>query len=910
MSDEFILGTSHLPEALFPSKDALNGLMDTFPDVGLGTGLVTDDFNFYASSEEADESFAFTGMGDLSDVTSTDFNRKASLVDHSWMEIKEPQFVDMDPGQDIVPELEEMWGRDHKSPPRKKSLFNVDREHAVYTASLAEKPPTPSVDLTTHVRAARRRLSDGAPLRPTLERFARDAGADNPQVRTAAQAIISDAGLIGKVFIRAQDFPDCHRGTHKFASQGANLAPYVIGKKACGGCIHAQNGNCSVFKKKIVASVPWKEALNKFKPRLASAQINVPEVGDPKEILRSVLGSRAPTQKTRLFWDTHTAPSDRIDAQSAMNRLAAVSPPPAVTAMTASAVKNQIGRWVKAGVLPSHQADILIEDMVDPARTLSAAISAVRSVKTEKYSGIMNYGKVGSKVASHEDVLRFLAASEASAIRVGEEIKQAISTREYLKSREYKWVQAVHKKAGEIANSVKNGLRGARLVKTLEMLPKNERSLIAEIIDPVVSQHDALTEASTQGNSYSGIANNSLGRTMSASEAWNRIKSTSPEAQVIRRKFDAGLKRQKVASHLRSWVDYGIIRKDDVDVLLASGASPEDLMRAASQMVRLNKSGAYSGVENTFDLRYSGNEVPYDVAVATLKKASSRRAEIDFSIQKHISDKQVRLKVSKIITAIESGLRGTHLATFINQVIAGHNEQDVMSAVAPILTKTAALDISPQISKVYSGPVYKEAPAYKPSDSHNITKREVVGMLKWVQARMSSGLAGSKLTQSIKAKFVPRLITAGAKYITANRNKHEGLAGFLYVDPLPLASKVGTAGCEDAAKVYQKSTAKHVLAMSRCASCTKKSTLPSGEEKCMVLNRVLASKVPSSDPVAYKRKILASVDRVPEVAAVNEYGGQDFDLTAPGQMVLDSGTEPEMHTEDFMLGGMLGGILL
>jgi hypothetical protein len=87
--------------------------------------------------------------------------------------------------------------------------------------------------------------------------------------RDVIAEVLNERGLLGKLYIKADDFPACDKGSPqaaKFATRYAKDAKFVIAKPQCGECAHAMKGPtgsdlCSVFHKEIQVEVPYSDAL-------------------------------------------------------------------------------------------------------------------------------------------------------------------------------------------------------------------------------------------------------------------------------------------------------------------------------------------------------------------------------------------------------------------------------------------------------------------------------------------------------------------------------------------------------------------------------------------------------------------------------------------------------------------------
>jgi hypothetical protein len=86
--------------------------------------------------------------------------------------------------------------------------------------------------------------------------------------RQALTSLLGERGLLGKLYIAADDFPACTKDAEAvtFVRRYASEARFVIEKTACGACCHRQTtlsgaDRCGIFHKEIVPEVPFTDAL-------------------------------------------------------------------------------------------------------------------------------------------------------------------------------------------------------------------------------------------------------------------------------------------------------------------------------------------------------------------------------------------------------------------------------------------------------------------------------------------------------------------------------------------------------------------------------------------------------------------------------------------------------------------------
>lgn len=693
-----MLGETHLPDDLFTDTDGLNGLLDTYPDLGKGLGVLDHDV-FGESSQPPnlpdgvvvaedddfllqDDQMMWGGLGDLGDVT-----KEASLADLSWLEVSEqdPERLPENPVDKGIEELEQAWGVDRRTD-GVQVLPNVDREASVYEASLQrEGRGAPAQDVASLVRAASRKMVAGASFRVVATEVAQRLGHDAHLAMSAMTRLKDDAGLIGKVFIRASDYPKCASGEWSDpVRKHAAVTTYVVQKKACSDCVQAQDGSCSIFKKRLVASVPWDAALKRYSPALEATGRKVAS-GDPKEVLRRAF-AQTPKGLSQIgdARPHHLVAADQVGVEAAR---AAFAEMPAFSTKTVvvsrEAAIAQVNKWLSTGALSGVDAKRLASSSASGSSILRAATGIISSSTRGAYSGGQNAGKMGY-AADHDTALRELKAAEERADKVAAIIQAEMARREVAASREGKRVLAIERKAASVLREVEKGLQGRALVAhVLRTFEAADRGLAASILDPVFRAKGALEEPKVVVKAYSGLANDTRVAGVSAAQAWSHLKALSPPSAIDIAARQEVVAHQKVLKTLGRWARDGLIPTAVAERLAKSPAKPEDVLRVASALAGRVRVAEYSGSMN--DSRVA--DVSQDAAWEMLKVAEGMAVRAGKAIDVELARRReaaVQEKVQKVITALNRGLRGKSLVDLVRQVVAADDVTEVTSRLSVV----------------------------------------------------------------------------------------------------------------------------------------------------------------------------------------------------------------------------------
>lgn len=305
------------------------------------------------------------GDGGLGDITGVLNNQ--SVSDLRWLDVDPEEYRKFEalPKQnlDIIPELMEFRSTDEDE--RVPSLI-VQRPITVVNSNPLESPETPSrASVTENLKkkvASYVMMNLGSKdieKRLTLE-FSKG------QLRAAAseiRSIIRERGLLGNVYINASHFPKCNMLSvedKKFLSKYASKAKYLLSCDANCGCVCANKGYCSGFKKRVVSAVPYdRTTLASYVPGLKAEKRlhpddfsqGIPSSPDQiKSILqrgfsRSAISNSPELPKTIQYQRPVAKPTisekDIAEYQARHSAVKAELPPPHIVSILASLTKGR-----------------------------------------------------------------------------------------------------------------------------------------------------------------------------------------------------------------------------------------------------------------------------------------------------------------------------------------------------------------------------------------------------------------------------------------------------------------------------------------------------------------------------------------------------------------------------------------
>lgn len=240
-------------------------------------------------------------MGDLTEFFKDGSGSGPANLD--WLNVNEKDYQEVDrlPKQnlDITPDLKALWSHEDKpstgfvpNTGAPRTMGDLSQEHG----PLRKAPE----DLLRTARLAIMQTTD-----PRRIHHALTSRYDSEVIkgaRTALASVLAERGLLGRYYIDAADFPECHTGGKKaaeFVKRFASEARFVKAKDTCTNCIHRQGGgHCGVFHKQIVMDVPYTDELAAQVEGLQQAKgmaVQASEAG-PRDRIRSAFIGQAGRQ--------------------------------------------------------------------------------------------------------------------------------------------------------------------------------------------------------------------------------------------------------------------------------------------------------------------------------------------------------------------------------------------------------------------------------------------------------------------------------------------------------------------------------------------------------------------------------------------------------------------------------------
>lgn len=887
--DRDALGSTMLPDDFDTPTEALNGLMNGFPDLAYGAGVLSQEFLQQPKKETSlPDGFVLSGsLGEFGDPSGgmgslESLLKDASVSNLDWLEVDPEEEVRMPQTPQSIPELENAWGK-----ARTNGVTLVRDPDAVRTEQWLKQTEAPVslAEIQDVANSAYRRVASGESYDKVAQDIAQKMGHKAAHLKAAMQALRTEEGLLGRVYIKAANYPNCHTGRWQVPKSAA----YVVKKKACNDCVLAQNGSCAAFKKQIVASVPWDKAKNHYLPLLKASGRQVDNKIPAKESLR--LAFRQPVKGMVRIGDarpTSLAPAQQITPEKAATEIQNASIP--VSAKVALETPEKRMARIDAKVLSIQKAVLnglrgnrlvtaVQKSFSKEDRGLAAALlhpffmkhKAFEEAKASDYSGVVNDQRQASMSAS-DAWARLRRLEPPSPVDISQRAVVKAQQRKMAQKQAViaaldRWVQE-----GSISLSLRDSMLGVKADPS--MAGTAARTALRCTLDSWVAEgmlsagdRDAVLgsgkSAQNALNDAIALLHGKKSTSISVDAAWELLDQIQPPDPVSLAWREEARQRQRLEHTIQRWMRDQMLSAEAGARLLQAKAPPKAVLRIAAQMIGRAKMGAYTGNPN-HNQRLP--DIPVDTAWRLLAAAESEgdaaKARIKSALEaRHQADLQQR--IASVAATIQRGLRGRSVETLLRRAFRPAEMDAAMAALQPLLS--GAMAEHHKDPNQYSDVLYS---TYVPEKTvAKINPREIKRLLWWLRIQMGKGMQGAQLDRALQQKGSPAMLSQIEGEIKALREKYEGR---LFVDAAIYATPQGIAGCrEGALENKNRPAVKTVLAMPRCGTCTSRSKTLDGKLMCMV----------------YKRKIIQSVAEV-EVSphavrteqSVAEYDASEFGL--------------------------------
>lgn len=799
---------------------------------------------------------------DLGEMTKDASEQLVPLVDHSWLASEpEPDLSGLRSHEDVLQQfaegrfenqqanqikaLQDAWG--DGSTTGLDIIPNENRLHAPYANPYHKhQSKLPGDDYRQKVEQALRKTAYGT--EPLDEILSGIAGTPKKAHAEAAEQIISEYGLNGRVYIKEAHFPGLFNGRwDEVVNRRCASALYIISEKP--DCAYDR-----FLGKKVVASVDeisWSGVASALLPKLKTCGVKVASQGTKKEIVRKAFLDlmsgvmEAPTSGSTWYQMERDLTSG-ISLKKAREVLGSFeAETPYIESQEERALTKTEARLQRiASQLISQsllEADI-VQAVLHSERKASEKIErlyilAAKPAETSSYEGHGKEAKVHTPYKSQLDPnAKVQSTSERDSVRVAKKCQE------------------------KVAKLIQQGLITLDDVERVTKTASTAEGKLASVYEYL--------SRPAQVQKYLGDV-----------EAHYMTKKSSidPNAHVDDREARNLAQRNMVAqTKIAKMVESGLISYDDVAIAIKGKRTPEDKIASVfSFLARPQKTASYNQYDVTEHRMTKNRNKPLDKVPNLEKRASASLW------------KEAHSKVSRLVS---SGL-------------LSQEKYDSLSAISDpndFVRKAFDLASKPRDATEYQG---DETAHILNSKKSSQSSESEVRVATWLRQKMTEGSAGQELDVLLSSRFSQSALTEHQSRIAALRNDHEGLSGHAYVDAGAYMTS-GTEGCDKGALIHRANQLPALLKTSKCDACVFNT-----DGVCQKYNKqIIAS---ATEVVANKNKYqkemirLANGSDADRTASLftpsTEYDPNEFGLSHDGDVDLDS----EVSVQD--LGDVLFG---
>lgn len=499
---EYEHGLKENPPANPVPQPATSG-MAQLPD-GLMVAGDFDDELLEVQHQDDEGAMNLEGLGIVAKFAPDVDRSDVGIIDHTWLSdaYQDPSRLPDKPVDNGIPELQEAWG-DRTDGITRVDLY--DRSSVTYEDAMQHEEdddPLNHDKLASLVRMAMRRSAAGQSMDLIKKELIEVLGPKvAKKIAKPVQAIESEHGLVGNVYVRASAYPRLQYG--KWAKELKRAA------KGCRYLVAAEGEDCqscaTALSLELVAhpnEIPWARELESRGPSLKSSRQAPKKASkqNPREYLRTwYLGA---SQSPRLDIETtkvrHTMPVDLVTAAEAKKALVEFTIPHRVVLdmqerhnkKDAEKAIQRVGMMVRAQLVTPEEAQALLASKAPPKDILKAAAKIALTVKQATYQGAapVVHGETISKEAAWSELRKAEVKWEKSHKAVRDRIAK----------------DQIKQKVRLIEAQINGGLKGKKLAAFIrETLSAQEALVASPFLNPILKKTSALSPKAAETREYS-----------------------------------------------------------------------------------------------------------------------------------------------------------------------------------------------------------------------------------------------------------------------------------------------------------------------------------------------------------------------------------------------------------------------
>lgn len=385
---------------------------------------------------------------------------------------------------------------------------------------------------------------------------------------------------------------------------------------------------------------------------------------------------------------------------------------------------------------------------------------------------------------------------------------------------------------------------------------------------------------------------------------WLDKRAATPRKVVDVSHREGDRTRVAAQKQLDTWRKNELLSKREHRRLSSYPGNPKDAVRVGAKLIAYRKSaGQYEGHgRGAYGAPVSDKAIGKALQKAAAQRekrqakfdAAQRKQAVD-NLKAHVRKGLMTKKTARKI--LEGGYTPEEMAKLAAYVVVREQQAETRKVASQSKAGEyvgAGQGAIPNLDGISTEEACRRV---KMAHTRKASKREVYGLLRYVDLKMNEGSAGHELDQLITTMYSAPLVKAASEKISRLRDKHEGLAGHLYVKASAYASEKGVKGCEEGALRHRGNGIGYVLSMRRCGSCVHRNA----ENFCQKYAKPLTREIPHEDPKGLQLEMIrqanasdaettASMFAPSGASAIAEFGlqdnsaldGFDFYASSPG----------------------------
>lgn len=460
-----------------------NGLLDSYPDMNYGLGVLEKRFMQDGTAEDVagvpdgivrgeDE-----GLGDLGD-----FMKEGNTAELSFIDVEAdpliqnlPEFAT--PDQQIQASWEE----------RETPAIYAEHQKDLTAIPRIIEPEEMDEELLLDTAMKCARLIHTGHSIKHVQKVAFDRLGENAsELKDDIEYLAEEQGLMGNVYVLASAYPNLiAKGSDWKKFFGDNPRYLLVDEDSKLASFDNFQGM------KVVTEIPYKEALSFYRPLLQSTGRKLAK-GDARTVLKKAFLS---TPKKEI--DLGVRPQDyrevdTVSMKEAKSQFASYTPEDRKRYSDLSRQERISMRKARQKIARSYRAGMLSKSQLEKLVSLESANeieTALNQIKLASHRGSSEYSGDKNKIAQQQ-----------SLVRSSGDVSGRIA-----KDKDQQRIQKISKKVDVIKQAITRGVRGDDLARIIKMkLSKSDLKIASPMLQPILKETNALSLPSAQVQEYSG----------------------------------------------------------------------------------------------------------------------------------------------------------------------------------------------------------------------------------------------------------------------------------------------------------------------------------------------------------------------------------------------------------------------